>query len=67
MIAMLTAEELDQACRNMDICPGCDKAKDPEQQLAVCWDCFKYRQDVTPLKYSGLSLGEWLEMIRTRN
>ena len=30
----------------------------------VCWDCFKYRTDVTPLKYFQSSYDEWVKYLR---
>lgn len=27
----------------------------------VCWDCFKHRKDITPLKYFEGSIQEWLK------
>jgi len=35
--------------REATVCPGCGKAK--ETGLIVCWQCFKYRTDCTPMKY----------------
>lgn len=49
--------------RNNETCCGCGKAKELPRQV-VCWKCFKYRTDVTPLKYFDGSLTEWLEHIR---
>lgn len=37
----------DNKYRNQTTCAGCGRQKDIG--LVVCWDCFKYRQDVTPL------------------
>lgn len=44
-----------------NICPGCDKESDSGGQ--VCWNCFKYRTDITPFKYFDGSLEEWLARI----
>jgi hypothetical protein len=56
---------LESDARLSQICPGCDKPKGLE--LVVCWDCFKYRADVTPFKYfegkEDDPLKEWLEYI----
>ena len=40
------------------ICPGCGKQKNPG--LVVCWHCFKYRIDITPLKYFSGTWKQWL-------
>ena len=29
----------------------------------VCWDCFKYRPDVTPYKYFQGSYDEWVKCL----
>lgn len=47
--------------RAMTICPACGRGK--TYQALVCWNCFKYRQDITPLKYSGLSFRDWLRTV----
>ena len=39
----------DNEYRKSETCPGCGKPK--QVGCVVCWNCFKYRQDVTPLKY----------------
>ena len=59
--------------RQATTCPGCRKRKDAG--CIVCWHCFKYRTDCTPLKYwtAGLDgkrattademLAGWLAML----
>lgn len=48
----------DQARAEM-YCRGCGENKD--LGLVVCWNCFKYRTDVKPLKYYSGDLSEWLK------
>lgn len=43
------------------ICVGCDNNKEPG--LTVCWNCFKYRTDVIPLKEFWGNVWEWLEYV----
>lgn len=47
--------------RAMSACAGCKKSK--EIGLVVCWDCFKYRDDVIPFKYHNGSIESWLEIV----
>jgi len=47
--------------RNLDICVGCGEPK--SIGCIVCWECFKYRQDVVPYKYANKTLAEWLQTI----
>lgn len=47
------------------ICPGCDR--EMSRYLKVCWGCFKYREDVTPLKYYEGSLEEWVHYANSRH
>ncbi len=58
-----------QEARLSEVCPGCNKPKALE--LVVCWHCFKYRTDKTPLKYfegqQNDSLQEWLDYIWETN
>lgn len=42
-------------------CLGCGNNK--SLGLVVCWNCFKYRSDITPLKYYNGSFQEWLDTI----
>ena len=56
----------EEQARLSQTCPGCGKPKALE--LVVCWGCFKYRTDVTPLKYfegkdDRNPLQEWLDYV----
>lgn len=53
--------ELSDKARQIDVCPGCGEPKG--KGLIVCWDCFKYRKDILPYKYSNKSLIDWLRNI----
>ena len=33
------------------------------ESSTVCWDCFKYRTDVTPYKYFQGTYDEWLQTL----
>lgn len=55
------SSELEQQARNEIICRGCGENK--EKGLVVCWECFKYREDTVPLKYSNLDFAEWLKLL----
>ena len=44
--------------RQLSVCCGCGGSKNVG--CVVCWDCFKYRKDITPLKYDGRSVADWL-------
>ena len=46
--------------RKLDMCPGCGKPK--VIGLVVCWDCMKYRKDITPLKYFDGTFEQWQVM-----
>lgn len=53
--------------REIDVCPGCLGPKGAG--LIVCWPCFKYKEPAVPglgpLKYTHLSVQEWLEQVET--
>ena len=56
---MITETMLPESyARTLSICPGCGKPK--QIGCVVCWDCFKYRTDIKPLKYFDGSLADWL-------
>ena len=55
------AVETDAAMRKETFCRGCGNDKGMTNML-VCWDCFKRRKDITPLKYAG-EVHEWLETL----
>ena len=58
-VGSITDEMLPEShLRSLTTCCGCGKPKDIG--LVVCWECFKYRQDITPLKYDGRSVADWL-------
>jgi len=53
--------------RDLELCPGCGEPK--QSGCIVCWDCFKYRTDKTPLKYFegqdwNNPLQEWLDYLK---
>ena len=54
----------DNEYRNQTTCAGCGRQKDIG--LVVCWDCFKYRQDVTPFKYFDGYIEDWLLTLTER-
>jgi len=54
-------KDLDKKLRDSETCEGCGSRKD--KGTVVCWDCFKYRTDVTPLKYFQGSLTGWFKYI----
>ena len=47
-------------------CRGCGTPKHPGL-LIVCWSCFKYRTDITPLKYYEGTFVEWIETTKQRS
>lgn len=49
----------ESAARRAPACVACGRLKDPG--CAVCWDCFKYTDKFTPLKYYGGTFEHWLE------
>lgn len=42
-------------------CVGCGGVK--SAGAIVCWDCFKYRKDVTPFKYFEGTLEAWISLL----
>lgn len=58
----LIMSERERNARKSLFCPACGEEKG--LGTVVCWDCFKYRKDVTPLKYSGLSFEDWLDSLK---
>jgi hypothetical protein len=54
-------ENLEEHVRTETTCRACDEAK--EIGLVVCWLCFKYREDIVPLKYFDGTFTEWLARI----
>jgi len=51
--------KLENKARNQDYCPIC--GEDKEENSIVCWTCFKYTKDIEPLKFSKLSVEDWLK------
>jgi len=49
---------LEEKARKQDYCPVC--AKDKEKNAITCWDCFKHTKEIVPLKYTDLSIEDWL-------
>ena len=56
---------LEEQARKETTCRGCGTVK--ELGMVVCWQCFKYRQDVTPLKYFQGEFSDWLRSISYLN
>jgi hypothetical protein len=54
-------KNLEERVRIETVCRGCGEAK--ETGLMVCWPCFKYREDIVPLKYFNGTFEEWLNTI----
>ena len=59
---VLTSDE----ARRLTTCPACGAEK--TTGCIVCWNCFKYRTDKTPLKYYEGSkkeddLQDWLDYV----
>ena len=60
------APELDHPeMRAATVCAGCGSQK--QQGLVLCWQCYKYRQDITAYKYFHGSMEEWLDYARSGN
>jgi len=52
-------EITEDEARKRIVCPACGSPKD--LGCMVCWNCFKYRMDIIPLKYFRGSFAEWME------
>ena len=52
----------EEIARSSDRC-ACGKRKSPGD--VVCWNCFKYRTDIVPLKDFAGSYQEWLGTLPT--
>jgi len=51
--------------RALSVCVGCGKPKD--SSTIVCWNCFKYTEAFTPLKYWGRCTESWqMHLIESR-
>ena len=57
----MSSYELEEQARTETVCRGCGGEKDTG--LVVCWSCFKYRDDIVPLKYFDGTFSEWLERV----
>lgn len=55
---MIYINNLEIIARQETNCRGCNRSK--KTGLVVCWDCFKYRKDITPVKYFNEFLEAWL-------
>ncbi len=51
-----------ETARAGKVCLGCGEPKEAGV-LIVCWNCFKYRTDITPLKYFEGTFEEWLNQV----
>lgn len=63
-----TYSAVEDAARKSKVCI-CGKSmneglRPQDEGSPVCWDCFKYRTDVTPLKYFQSSYDEWVKYLR---
>lgn len=52
-------DQSEQKYRDMSDCPACGDRKGLGPLL--CWDCFKYRTDITPFKYYNGDIESWLK------
>lgn len=59
MIMIIEQTELEKNARKSDICLACLADKEPGNVL--CWNCYKYRTDITPYKDFHGSLEEYLD------
>ena len=48
--------------RASETCVGCGKVTNCPGGLC-CWHCYKYRTDVEPLKYCGVSFEDWQRLL----
>ena len=53
----------EEATRKDGFCLGCGGVKG--EGCIVCWECFKYREDVEPYKYWGGGFFSWLDHLNT--
>lgn len=49
----------EQEYRDMDTCIVCKQEK--SAGLIVCWDCYKYREDMTPFKYYKGTIEDYIK------
>ncbi|MBU0478307.1 hypothetical protein KKC91_07040 [bacterium] len=53
---------MQRTMRDEKVCRGCGSPKD--KGSPVCWDCYKYRKDITPFKYFDGDISQWLEQVK---
>jgi hypothetical protein len=61
-MVLSTDYDLERVLRAEDTCRGCCGPKDVG--CVVCWPCFKYRKDITPMKWFPGPLQEWLDLAK---
>lgn len=61
---LIQIDPKEREMRNSQVCLGCNKEK--QLGTVVCWNCFKYRTDATPLKYFQGTIEEWLKYLKER-
>jgi hypothetical protein len=56
-----TTIQTEEQARKSMVCVGCDRPKSPDENLIVCWDCFKYHcpKNENPFKYADVSFQDW--------
>lgn len=54
--------ENEKDIRNDIKCLGCGIEKN--KGLVLCWNCYKYRSDITPFKNFKGTIQEWLKLIK---
>jgi hypothetical protein len=52
---------LEEQARTETVCRGCGRPKELDQ--VVCWNCFKFREDVIPFQDFDGTLAEWLRLL----
>lgn len=55
-------DDLEDLARPETFCRGCGEVK--IVGMLVCWNCFKYRTDITPLKHYKGTFAGWLETVK---
>ena len=56
---MLPDPDLEHLMRQETVCRGCQTE---DLGTLVCWHCFKYRDDIQPLKYWPHGVASWLNL-----
>ena len=62
----MTHESSEETRARLNIHCVCGNLKDALGGV-VCWNCFKHRTDVIPLKYANLSYVEWVKTLPKRD